>query len=54
MGMNVGLCAVCRSPGAIHSCALCGKLVCPRHFQHGAGVCTQHAGPGPGLPHGVR
>lgn len=51
----VGLCAVCRAPGAIHTCSLCGQLVCPRHYRHGRGACTGHPGPDPGSaapPHG--
>lgn len=54
MGVNLGLCAVCSTPGAMLSCALCGRLVCARHFRHGAGTCTMHPEPGPGMPHGVR
>lgn len=50
MGVSVGLCGVCQGPGAMHTCALCGRLVCPRHFQHGAGTCTMHPPGNAGRP----
>lgn len=52
MGVSVGLCAVCQGPGAMHTCMLCGRLVCSRHFHHGAGTCSMHppgAGRGPAV-----
>lgn len=34
------LCEVCGEAEALHRCSMCGRLVCPRHFDRGRGVCT--------------
>lgn len=41
-----GLCAVCSAP-ALSSCALCGRVVCARHYNAAIGACTAHAEGGP-------
>lgn len=35
----MGLCSICGKPGAMHTCNLCGKLVCDTCFDMAFGVC---------------
>jgi len=36
----VGLCSVCGKPGAMHSCILCGRIVCINCYDSTNRVCT--------------
>lgn len=36
----MGLCSICGKPGAMHSCMLCGRLVCGNCFDINHGVCA--------------
>lgn len=38
-----GLCQVCESTTAEHTCTQCGKQVCEKHFDQTHGVCVQCA-----------
>lgn len=35
-----GLCSICGRPGAMYTCHLCGRMVCPQHYDAAHGVCT--------------
>lgn len=37
----MGLCSICGKPGAMHSCHLCGRLVCDRCYVFKKGVCIE-------------
>ena len=36
----MGLCSICGKPGAMHTCRLCGGLVCNSCFDINNGVCS--------------
>ncbi|MDD1772702.1 MAG: hypothetical protein LUQ09_07245 [Methanomassiliicoccales archaeon] len=36
----LGLCSVCSRP-ASHSCVMCGKALCSRHYDHESRMCQQ-------------
>lgn len=38
-----GLCQVCESAEADHTCGRCGRLVCENHYEDGAGLCVECA-----------
>ncbi len=38
-----GVCQVCESRAADHSCSLCGALVCPSDYDRTQGCCVQCA-----------
>jgi hypothetical protein len=35
----MGLCHICGKPGGMHTCSLCGRLVCNRCLDFAHGVC---------------
>jgi hypothetical protein len=37
----MGLCSICGKPGAMHTCVLCGRLVCSNCFDARNNVCMQ-------------
>ena len=37
----LGLCNICGKPGAMFTCHMCGKLVCPSCFDKEHGICKQ-------------
>jgi len=41
---TVGVCQVCESAEATHTCESCGSLVCEKHYDDAAGVCQQCLG----------
>jgi len=36
----MGLCSICGKPGAMHTCRLCGRIVCSSCFDVHNGVCN--------------
>jgi len=36
-----GQCMVCGKMGTMHSCMLCGSLVCELHYDPETGLCTE-------------
>lgn len=36
-----GLCQVCEQREVVDGCDRCGRLVCERHFEEGAGLCVE-------------
>jgi hypothetical protein len=58
---TAGLCQICESDEARHSCDRCGQLVCDRHYEPSRGFCATcartadpggPAGPDPDRPEG--
>ena len=40
-----GLCAICnRASASMHTCMLCGAIVCPSDFNQNVAVCANCAG----------
>jgi hypothetical protein len=39
-----GLCSICGRPAKLHTCHLCGRLVCSQCMSHRKGVCIKCAG----------
>ena len=37
----VGLCNICGRPGAMHTCHLCGRIVCNSCYNLHHGVCIE-------------
>ncbi|KAB2941029.1 MAG: orotate phosphoribosyltransferase [Candidatus Methanoperedens sp.] len=37
-----GVCSICGRPGKLHTCMLCGSLVCSRCITE-KGVCIRHS-----------
>lgn len=35
----MGLCNICGKPGAMHTCILCGRMVCNTCFDTNHGAC---------------
>jgi len=35
----MGLCSICGKPGAMHTCSLCGRIVCSNCIDLGHQVC---------------
>ncbi len=36
----MGLCSICGKPDAMHTCSLCGRLVCNSCFDNIHGICN--------------
>ncbi|RLJ01916.1 MAG: orotate phosphoribosyltransferase [Candidatus Aenigmatarchaeota archaeon] len=34
-----GICSICGKPGVMHSCKLCGRLVCSECYDFKRGLC---------------
>lgn len=51
-----GLCQICESREAEHSCGQCGRTICSQHYDEAFGLCMDCAeaagGGGPGQPGG--
>lgn len=43
-----GVCEICGAHGHLHTCAICGRLVCDRHFDEPTRLCVTHARRQPG------
>jgi hypothetical protein len=41
-----GLCQICESAQANHSCPRCGRVVCETHYDPESGLCTEDAATG--------
>ena len=41
-----GLCQICESAQANHSCPRCGRVVCDTHYDRATGLCTEDAATG--------
>jgi len=39
-----GLCSICGRPAKLHTCHLCGKLVCSQCMDRRKGICIKCAG----------
>ncbi|WP_410509255.1 hypothetical protein RSJ42_03085 [Methanosarcina hadiensis] len=39
-----GLCSICGRPAKLHTCHLCGRLVCSQCMDHRKGMCIKCAG----------
>jgi len=37
----MGLCSICGKPGAMHTCKLCGRIVCKNCFDNFNNICKQ-------------
>jgi hypothetical protein len=47
-----GLCQICENETADHSCDLCGRVVCDKHFSQSNSICTACLGESGGRPDG--
>ncbi len=36
----MGLCNICSRPGAMHTCSLCGRIVCSNCYDYANRVCS--------------
>ncbi|MFO8016448.1 MAG: hypothetical protein R6U32_05065 [Candidatus Woesearchaeota archaeon] len=37
---RTGLCMICEMKPAVHTCSMCGRVVCDEHFDLRTGLCT--------------
>lgn len=49
-----GLCGICQTGRATHTCELCGEVVCDDHYQGQSGACSLCASPTTGDPTGFK